>query len=157
MSAIVLVDTSVLLNVLDVPGKNAHREQVLVEFEQAIDRGDHLFMPMAAVFEAGNHIAQLANGHQRRSSAERFVAAVQAALNDQAPWKPMGFPDLEQVALWLDAFPDAAMRGLGMGDLSIVEEWRARCAQFPLSRVRIWSLDDDLTAHDRAAPGATGA
>jgi hypothetical protein len=157
MSAIVLVDTSVLLNVLDVPGMNADRAKVLADFERLVDEGHHLFMSMAAVFEAGNHIAQLADGRQRRRLAQRFVTAVQAALNDQAPWKPMRFPDPDRVASWLDEFPDAAMRGLGMGDLSMVEEWRALCGQFPLSRVRIWSLDGDLAAHDRVAPGAPHA
>lgn len=48
------------------------------------------------------------------------------------------------------AFPDAAMQGLGMGDLSIKKEWKALCAKYRMSRVRLWTLDVDLAGLDRA-------
>ena len=60
MSAIILVDTSVLMNVLNVPGFNQQRAAVLAELEDLLNANDHLFIPMASVFEAGNHIARLA-------------------------------------------------------------------------------------------------
>ncbi|MGN7874025.1 hypothetical protein ACTJKJ_10685 [Roseateles sp. 22389] len=150
MSEIVLLDTSVLLNVLDIPGFNETREAVIAEFEQLIDREAHLFIPMAAVFETGNHIAQLTDGRLRRHCAERFVSAIQAAIDDQAPWKPMRMPDVELVRTWLNDFPEAAMRGHGMGDLSIRKEWQTQCEQFSMSRVRVWSLDQDLAGLDRS-------
>jgi hypothetical protein len=149
MSAIVLVDTSVLLNVLDVPGFNQHRQAVMVELAEHIEASAHLFIPMAAVIESGNHIAQLADGRLRRAAAQSFVATIQAALNDEAPWKPMNFPGLEVISDWLQQFPDAAMAGLGMGDLSIKNEWLALCQRHQLSRVRVWSLDQDLQGLDR--------
>lgn len=152
MSAIVLVDTSVLLNVLDVPGFNQRRAHVLSEFAAWVDAGAYLFIPLAAVFETGNHIAQLADGRLRRRSAERFVGAIQAAINDQAPWKPMRFPDVGMLGVWLNDFPNAAMQGHGMGDLSIRKDWEAQCSQFPMSRVKVWSLDADLSSLDRSAP-----
>jgi len=152
VSAIVLVDTSVLLNVLDVPGFNQRRAHILSEFAAWVDAGAHLFIPLASVFETGNHIAQLADGRLRRRSAERFVAAIQSALNDQAPWKPMRFPDVETLGIWLNDFPDAAMQGHGMGDLSIRKDWEAQCKQFRMSRVKVWSLDADLSSLDRSAP-----
>lgn len=152
MSAIVLVDTSVLLNVLDVPGFNQRRAHVLREFAAWVDAGAYLFIPLAAVFETGNHIAQLADGRLRRRSAEHFVGAIQAAINDQAPWKPMRFPDVGVLGNWLNDFPNAAMQGHGMGDLSIRKDWEAQCAQFPMSRVKVWSLDADLSSLDRSAP-----
>lgn len=151
MSAIVLVDTSVLLNVLDVPGFSQRRAHVLGEFAAWVDAGAYLFIPLAAVFETGNHIAQLADGRLRRRSAERFVGAIQAAINDQAPWKPMRFPDVGVLGVWLNDFPNAAMQGHGMGDLSIRKDWEAQCAQFPMSRVKVWSLDADLSSLDRSA------
>ena len=147
---IVLVDTSVLLNVLDVPGFNQRRQQVLEEFDHLIDTAAHLFIPMATVFEAGNHISQIADGRLRRASAEHFAKAIQDAIDDQAPWKPMRLPEAQDIRAWLDEFPDAAMRGHGMGDLSIRKDWEAQCAQFPMSRVRVWTLDADLEGLDRA-------
>jgi len=149
MSAIIIVDTSVLLNILDVPGRNESREEVLAELEEMIEASDHLFIPMAAIVEVGNHIAQLGNGADRRLAAERFVAEVRRALADEAPWKPINFPSNQEVLSWLDAFPDAAMQGLGMGDLSVKKEWEDLCAKYRMSRVRVWALDDDLAGLDR--------
>ncbi len=61
---------------------------------------------------------------------------------DQLPLQP-------EVLSWLDAFPDAAMQGLGMGDLSVKKEWEGLCAKYRMSRVRVWTLDDDLSGLDR--------
>jgi hypothetical protein len=149
MSDIVLVDTSVLLNVYDVPGRNQHREAVIDRMQQLVDANDHLFIPMAAVFEAGNHIAHIPSGQERRAAAERFVAGVRSALNDEAPWKPISFPSREEVFDWLDGFPNLAMQGVGKGDLSIIKEWEACCRRYRMSRVWIWSLDGHLQAYDR--------
>lgn len=151
MSAIVIVDTSILLNILDVPGRNESRTEVLTALDARIEAGDHLFIPMSAIVEVGNHIAQLSSGAQRRATAERFVAEVRKALADEAPWKPINFPSNLEVLGWLDAFPDAAMQGLGMGDLSIKKEWETLCAKYRMSRVRVWTLDEDLAGLDRAA------
>lgn len=43
MSAIVLVDTSILLNVVNVPGRNQQRVDILGALAMKIDEGDHLF------------------------------------------------------------------------------------------------------------------
>lgn len=105
---------------------------------------------MAAIVEVGNHIAQIGNGALHRAAAERFIAEVRKALADEAPWKPINFPSNQEVLSWLDAFPDAAMQGLGMGDLSIKKEWEDPCSKYRMSRVRVWTLDDDLAGLDRA-------
>lgn len=149
MGAIVIVDTSVLLNILDVPDRNQHRPAVLDRLGALIDAGDHLFIPMAAIVEVGNHIAQVKNGAQRRAAAARFVKEVRSALADEAPWKPINFPSNQEVLSWLDAFPDAATQGIGMGDLAIKKEWEALCQRHRLSRVWVWTLDDDLAGLDR--------
>jgi len=149
MSSIVIVDTSVLLNIIDVPGRNQRKAEVLDRLVTLIDHGDHLFIPMAAIVEVGNHIAHVDNGAQRRGAAERFVNEVRSALADEAPWKPINFPSNQEVLNWLDAFPDSAMRGIGMGDLSIRQEWEACCRKYPMSRVWVWTLDGDLASLDR--------
>lgn len=151
MSEIVLIDTSVLMNVLDVPGFNQDRAAVLADFLRLISDSAHIFLPMAAILEAGNHIAQLPDGGLRRTSAQIFAEQIRKALIGEAPWRPIQFPDHATVAKWLDRFPDAAMVGHGIGDLSIQEHWKALCKKHPLSRVRIWSLDEDLAGFDQAA------
>lgn len=149
MSAIVIVDSSVLLNIIDVPGRNQRKAEVLDRLAVLIDSEDHLFIPMAAIVEVGNHIAHVANGAQRRAAAERFVKEVRSALADEAPWKPINFPSNQEVFSWLDAFPDSATKRVGMGDLSIRQEWESCCNRYPMSRVRVWTLDGDLAGLDR--------
>ena len=150
MSAIVIVDTSVLLNIIDVPDRNQRRDEVFDRLAALIEGGDHLFIPMAAIVEVGNHIAHVKRGALRRAAAERFVKEVRGAINDEAPpWKPINFPSNQEVLRWLDAFPESAMRGVGMGDLSIRQEWESCCQRFPMSRVWVWTLDRDLAGLDR--------
>jgi hypothetical protein len=151
MSAIVLVDSSVFLNILDVPDRNQCRDDVFARLSELIDTGAHLFIPMAAIVEVGNHIAHVKNGTQRRAAAERFVREVRSALDNQAPWKPVNFPTNQEVLGWLDAFPESATRRVGMGDLSILKEWEACCRQYSLSHVWVWTLDHDLAGLDRPA------
>jgi hypothetical protein len=153
MSSIVLVDTSILLNVVDVAGRNQQRANVLAAFAERIDNGDHLFIPIAAIIETGNHIAHVADGRLRRQAAERFVREVQAALNDQAPWKPLNMPNAAELSMWLADFPESAMRQVGMGDLSIQKEWAQLCKKNPLTRVLIWSADADLQGFDHIPAG----
>lgn len=152
MSAIVLVDTSILLNVVDVPGRNQQREEVLTVLAARINDGDHLFIPMAAIIETGNHIAHISDGGARRSVAQRFALAVRDALDDVAPWKPLNFPRREDLSAWLVQFPNSASKKIGMGDLSIQYEWTHLCKKHPMSRVLIWTVDADLQGYDYA-PG----
>lgn len=148
MSSIVLVDTSILLNVLDVEGRNDQREAVFGELSARIEAGDHLFIPLAAIIETGNHIAHVSQGTARRSAAQRFVRAVQDALDNVSPWKPLNFPDQADMAAWLNVFTESAVKKVGMGDVSIQHEWKRLCQKFPMSRVVIWSVDQDLQGYD---------
>jgi predicted nucleic acid-binding protein len=149
MSAIVIVDSSVLLNIIDVPDRNQRRAEVFDRLAELIEGGDHLFIPMAAIVEVGNLIAHVRNGAQRRAAAERFVKEVRRALADEAPWKPINFPSNQEVLGWLDAFPESATKKVGMGDLSIRQEWESCCHRYSMSRVWVWTLDGDLAGLDR--------
>ena len=149
MPPIIIVDTSILLNVLNVPGFNQDRDAVLNRFRELVEARANLLLPMGAVFETGNHIAQLPDGQQRREYAEVLRDEVRKALEGQAPWTPIQLPDAAQLADWLQGFPDSAMRGAGMVDLSIIKAWERTCAQHPAHRVEIWSLDRHLTGYDR--------
>ena len=152
MPAIHLVDTSVLLNVLDVPGFNQDRTEVLSQLSSLIkEASSNLLLPFAAIIETGNHIAHLSDGGHRRRYAKIFVDSVLDALAGQAPWTPTQLVDLTDWAKWLHEFPDSAMAELGLGDLSILKEWNAACARHPQYRVRVWSLDDHLAGYDRPA------
>ena len=148
MSEILIVDTSVLLNVLNVPGFNQHRNEAMNRFDQHLSANASFLLPTAAVFETGNHIAHIHDGRQRRRYAEKFRDQVRKALNGEAPWTLIPLPESREFAKWLEDFPDCAMREIGMADLSIVKEWEATCARHPHRRIRIWSFDTHLVGYD---------
>lgn len=157
MSAIVLLDTSVYLNVLDVEGWNQDRDAVLDEFALRIDCGDYFLLPMATIWETGNHISDLSDGGNRRRFAEKLVGDVGKAVNGDVPYRATHFPDREEFLSWLREFPDYAQRnksatktreGVSLADLSIIKEWGQTRARHSMSQVLIWSLDSDLTGFD---------
>ena len=158
MSDIVLLDTSVYLNVLDVPSCNQDRTAILREFEVSIDRGDYFLLPLAVVWETGNHIADLGDGQTRRTFAQKLVADVTRAFKGDVPYRATHFPERDEFLSWLSDFPDMTMRnksewklreGASLADLSIIKEWERSCALHQMSRVRVWSLDGDLAGYDR--------
>jgi hypothetical protein len=158
MSAIVLLDTSVYLNVLDVPGFNQKRAHVLAEFKVSIQAGDYFLLPLAAVWETGNHIAHLDDGQTRRRYAQVLVVDVAKAFLGEVPYRATHFPEREEFLCWLREFPDVVTRsksekrqreGVSLADLSIIKEWEHNCFLHPMSRVRVWSLDGDLAGYDR--------
>lgn len=160
MSAIVLIDTSIYLNILDVPGRNQQRQQVFDDFEQRVRASDWFLLPMAAIWETGNHISRLDSGGQRRSWAIRFVDDVCAAIAGDAPYQPTYFAERDEFASWLRGFPDTAQRnksptktneGISLSDHSIIQEWERTRQRHPLSRVMIWANDSDLSSYDTGA------
>lgn len=152
MAQIVLVDTCVFLNILDVPAFNQDRENVLERLTIYVTSPNtSLLLPMIAIVEAGNHIAQLSSGGNRRAFALKFVDQVSKAMSGDAPWRAMRMPEGEVIAKWLPEFPGHAMQGTGMGDLSIIKDWEATCAMHSGHRVTIWSMDQNLLGYDRRA------
>lgn len=146
MSAICLIDTSVFMEILNVPGKASASKETIDNLRGKIVNGETLFLPMATILESGNHIAQVQNGSQRRRSAEKFVDYVQQALTGSSPFKPLNFITPEQMQLWLKDFPESAMRGQGLGDLSIIHDFHTQCSKNRCLKVYIWSLDEHLSS-----------
>ena len=144
---VVLVDTSIFLNVLDVLGFNQDRVTVVNRLAERLTARESLLLPVAAIFETGNHIAQLSDGGLRRKMAERFVEEVRMALDGTAPWVPAKPIDIGDIAEWLDEFPDHAMRGRGLGDVSIIAEWQRQRLLSPQRRIEIWALDEHLQGY----------
>ena len=142
-----LIDTSVLLNVIDVPNFNQERTFILSQFKERIKHGDTFLLPYAAIVETGNHIAQL-KGDYKFIYANKFVFQVKAALNGNSPWKPLKFPTYEDLNHWLDGFPKYSSEGIGFADYSMIKEWEDQKVLFPAFSVRIWSLDKGLQGYE---------
>lgn len=159
MSAIVLLDTSVYLNILDIPGLNQYRDAVLGEFGQKVANKDYFLLPLATILETGNHISRLNDGGNRRQFAQKMVDDVRRAMTGEAPYRPTQFPSRDEFLGWLYNFPDKAMRskqgrrerqeGMSLSDLSIYMEWKRTCDLNSMSRVLIWSLDSDLSCNEQ--------
>lgn len=150
--SICLIDTSVFCNIVDVPGRNQRRAEVLARLKELARARTTLLLPLVAIFEAGNHIGQLPDGGRRRQTAVRFVEQVEAALDGRAPWRPTPFVEPNELRVWLGEFPDHASRGAGFGDLSIIKEWERQRELNPYRRVFIWAYDEHLDAHDTGQP-----
>ncbi len=157
MSDIVLLDTSVYLNVLDVPGFNQHRDAILDQFNARIQNHDYFLLPMATIWETGNHIAHIESGGYRRKWAELLYSEVNNALIGNTPYKATYFPDKSVFLEWLADFPNFAQRnktdrqtreGVSLSDLSIIKEWEQTRDRHSMSRVLIWSLDRHLIGYD---------
>ena len=144
-----IVDTSILCNVLRMPGRDQHYEQAIAELEVHIEQRHRLLLPVTAILEAGNLIAQSGDGRQRRAVAERFIQQVRQAIEGQAPWTPTPAFELDRVLKYLDGFAEHAMRGVGFGDMAITYEFERQCQLNPGRRVFVWSYDDHLRAYDR--------
>ncbi|GCL54629.1 hypothetical protein NIES3806_19720 [Microcystis aeruginosa NIES-3806] len=115
MGAICLIDTSIFLEILNVPHKASQSELIFQELKEKIEAGESLFLPMATILETGNHIAQNGDGNQRRICAEKFVNQVTQALEGESPFTPINFLKQEDLQGWLKEFPDEAMQRRGLG------------------------------------------
>ena len=51
---IVIVDTSVFLNILDVPGRNQDRESTLDALANHVQNGDHLYLPVPGMIDTSS-------------------------------------------------------------------------------------------------------
>ena len=149
MSAICIIDTSVFCNILNVPRRNQRHGEAVAELDVMIRDGYTLLLPLATIYETGNHIAQNGDGGARRRAAEVFVRQVLAAFTGDAPWTPTLVPAPDDFISWLGEFPDQATRGVGLGDLSIIKTWERQCALNHARRVFIWSYDADLRGYDQ--------
>lgn len=155
ISEVVLIDTSIFLNIIDLPGRNQARTEIFAEFKDRIERGDHFLLPMATIWEVGNHISRQPSGGQRRKFATMLAEQVASAINGEAPFKATHFPERQEFLDWLFDFPDTVMRnksedkhneGVSLADHSIIKEWERAVSQNRSRIVCIWSLDSDLSA-----------
>lgn len=143
-----IVDTSVLLNILNIPGRNQNRDEVIKQFEERIKNEDEFFVPYTTIIETGNPIGKLP-GNQKYEYAEKFNKMVKSALEGKAPWKPLKFPTVEDVLGWLNGndFPVKASNEVGFGDYSIIKQWEEQVQLLKSYSVEIWTLDTPLEGY----------
>lgn len=142
------LDTSVFVEILDVPYMNDHRADVLAEMDLRLGAGVRFVLPTATIVETGNHVFQVKDGTPRRRCAETFMSLLRKTARGEAPW-------VLHERTWDGAFVTSLCDGgttglhlaehaarcqLGTGDLSIVAE-RDLYASKVQAEVRIWTLE----------------
>ena len=151
---VIFIDTSILCNIVPVPGFDQHREKVRAEMKEYVEKKAKFILPITTVIETGNHIAQLAGGNDRRESAERFSEILSIVVEHKAPWSLVDvewredfLSDLLEGADTEESLVDLAVRKVGLGDLCILTE-RMRYERRTQLRATIWTLDKALAAHN---------
>lgn len=157
---VLVLDTSILCCWLEIPGKetagpgndrwNHDRIDRLLKTEAA--RGSIFVLPIAALIETGNHIANCTGNRYSLAMAlgrHLLSAAISkspwAAFSDQsALWEPQG---LRQLA---DEWPSLAAAGMSIGDATIkaVAEYYAVAG----IHVQILTGDEGLKAYQPSHP-----
>lgn len=164
MARVRFVDTSVLVELLEVPGKCQKRDETRAELEQLLDNGHTLVLPITTVIETGNHIAQIAVGHgaARRDCAERYVRLLRAIAAEKlrgwvlhaVAWDErmltklcdgVSLPGAKEAT---GSFVELAGAGmLGAGDLAILAECELYADRTAGVEVAVWTYDERLGAY----------
>jgi hypothetical protein len=147
--SVCLLDTSILCEILEVPGRCDNSAAVLAEMEEKVRGRESLLLPMSAIVETGNHIGQSGDGRQRRATAEKFVTLVQQAVRGETPFTPTRLFEAEELLEWIAEFPEWSMRGSGLADMTIAKEFERQCSLNRQRLVYIWSLDGHLSSYCR--------
>lgn len=153
MTRVSFIDTSVLCNLVPVPGRDQEADEVKREMTERLDQRERFILPITAVIETGNFIAQLSDGRVRRQTAERLDQILRLICEGRAPWV------LHDVA-WDKSFLNQMLEGadtmmkyvehaasqVGAGDLCIINE-RLHYQQRSQIRATIWTLDEALRSY----------
>ncbi|WP_432123533.1 hypothetical protein [Streptomyces sp. C10-9-1] len=142
------MDTSVFVELLDVPHMNARRREVLAEMDARLKARVRFVLPTATVVETGNHVFQIKEGAARRTIAGTFMSLLRKTARGEAPWvlheRTWDGDFLASLcsggSTGMDLAEHTVRRQLGTGDLSIVAE-RDLYASRAQAEVRIWTLE----------------
>jgi hypothetical protein len=63
---ICIVDTSILVQLLNVPEMSGQRDELMFEYERRASAREQFLLPIAVLIETGNHIAKANDGRLPR-------------------------------------------------------------------------------------------
>jgi hypothetical protein len=149
MRTVCILDSSVLDEVLAVPGKSGEHTTAADDLLQKAKNGELLVLAWPVLVEVGGHIAHCRDGTGRRKLAEAFAELVKKALEGRGPLSVAELPKSPEISRALDSFADAAMRGLSLADLVLGQLYERYCEEMPYARIYVWSFDRHLSGFDR--------
>jgi len=150
----VFVDTSIMLNLLDVPKRNDERAKVQAELRKWQSQNATFILPVTTILETGNAVAKI-DGGSRWGFIETFVQILEYAVAGTSPWAASG-------AVWNADFVQSLIdghghvpslrtlmkSGIGVGDSGILAEMGQYRGRVPSGTpVTLWTLDTSLSAY----------
>lgn len=160
MKKVLIIDTSILCVYLCVPGKETcgaednKWDKIKVDEILAKEKETKttFVLPLAAIIETGNHIAQAKT--KRYEMAKELADLIRKTVDNETPWALF----TEQSVLWeaenlkqlADEFPELASRGLTLGDATIkrVADYYAKAGY----QVEIFTGDNGLKSYEPSKP-----
>lgn len=129
MTKVLIFDTSILCVWLQIPSKETcgsdrerwdyQRVQEIIDRENEADTT--FILPLAAIIETGNHIAQASS--QRYEKAQELARLMILAAAQETPWaaftEQSEFWQAEGLKKLAKEWPNLAKQGLAMGDATI--------------------------------------
>lgn len=148
---VVFVDTSILRCLIGMDGDD-RQQKTAGELEARQGEGQQFVIPVTAIIETGNQIAQLSA--DRRTYAERLRNVIDESRGPNPPW-------IVRAVTWDESFLDALVGGdstgsdlvtllgnkVGTGDVAILVELDQFVNNTAYVSTEIWTLDADLRAH----------
>ncbi len=163
MTRVTFIDTSILCELLQVPGKSQpSNAEVRAELERRAKKGERFVVPVTAVIETGNHIAQAKSG-DRHAAATRLVDLLRAAMAGNRSfllqafsWDARFFGDLCDGNHTGKTFAELAGARMGAGDVAILVELDrfVEGSAFLHSDMDLWTEDHALSSYARHALGS---
>jgi hypothetical protein len=157
MTTVTMIDTSVLCELLQVPGKcnPAMASDVRTELDRRWQEGERFVIPVTAVIETGNHIAQ--SDGNRYETAGRLVRLLRGAVAEDGPWRVLQTQLGGEFLLALcdgdstgESLETLAAAKVGSGDVAILVERDQLLSGSALGAVQVWTLDEGLKARAAA-------
>lgn len=159
MGHVVFIDTTVLLNLLNVPHNNDEHAGDTSQLKRLVGTDATLVLPFTTIIETGNAIVRNA-GRQVHACGCRLVAVLRATMADEAPWVASGvglthalLPLIVDGRGGVPALLDLMMvSGVGTGDAGILAEICEYRQRIPSATpVAIWTHDEGLKAYSPTA------
>jgi len=160
MRKVLIIDTSILCVYLGVPGKdtcgsdkNKWDKKRIDELLQKEEKESSTFvLPVAAIIETGNHIAQ--SSSKRYEMAQALAEIMKKAADEKTPWAAF----THQSELWeaeglkklAEEWPKLAVQKISIGDTTIksVAEYYGKIG----CRVEILTGDEGLKSYEPTSP-----
>ena len=158
MNKVLILDTSILCVWLQVPGKETcgpeHNrwtyDLVKAKIDAEIEQGTTLILPLAAIIETGNHIAQAPG--DKHGIVNSFADHIEKAIDGKVPWA--AFTKQSQL-IGSEAFKETiaewrktALAGQSLGDAMIVAVANYYSRFGTCSAVEIFTGDEGLKAYE---------